>query len=268
MNCPNEHGEMEKTRRIEEATFRGVVVRYEVELWTCSTCGIEVEDLPLAADNQRSLSEAYRQAAGLLTGKEIAAERKRLGWSQEDLARAINVGIASVKRWERGQIQTPVMDGVLRRAFEGDSLNQDPYTGNRPLSLGRIKLVLQRFGEHLKKDLLAKGDRLLYAAKHLWYADMVCYRETGRSITGATYAALPLGPQVNNYRELVELIRSADATAEEPLSDEEERIIRRVAMTFPTDKSAFAASHRESAWESKTNGMLIPYSDAQTLTEM
>lgn len=53
---------MEKARRIEEATFRGVVVRYEVELWICSACGIEVEDIPTASKNQRNLITALRGA--------------------------------------------------------------------------------------------------------------------------------------------------------------------------------------------------------------
>lgn len=34
---------------------------------------------------------------------------------------------------------------------------------------------------------------MLYAAKYLWYADMVAFRDLGRSITGASYAALPMG---------------------------------------------------------------------------
>lgn len=267
MNCPNEHGEMKKIRRIEETTFRGLAVRYEIELWKCAICDIEVEDLHLAADNQRALSEAYRKAAGLLTGKEMVEGRKRLGWSQEELAKTINVGVVSVKRWERGQIQTPVMDQALRGALLGKGADCDPYTGNRPLSLGRIKLVLIRLGSHVGKDLLkGSGNRLLYAAKYLWYADMICFRETGRSMTGATYAALPYGPQINNYADLIGLIREADETVEEPLSDQEERIIRRIAMTFPTNRSVFDASHQEDAWKSKRIGMLIPYSEADTLT--
>ena len=35
------------------------------------------------------------------------------------MALAVNVGIASVKRGERGQIQTPVMDRALRSVFDG-----------------------------------------------------------------------------------------------------------------------------------------------------
>lgn len=106
MICPNEHGTMKIVRRPAKNTFRGMVVRYDAEFWACDVCGLEVEDLRLAAENQRALSDAHRIAAGLLTGRKIVEERRRLGWSQDKLARAVNVGVASVKRWERGQIQT------------------------------------------------------------------------------------------------------------------------------------------------------------------
>ena len=113
--CPNEHGTMEIVRLAAENTFRGMVIRYDTEFWACDVCGLEVEDLRLAAENQRALSDAYRIAADLLTGGEIVEERKRLGWSQDKLARVVNVGVASVKRWERGQVQTPVWTGRFDR---------------------------------------------------------------------------------------------------------------------------------------------------------
>ena len=41
-------------------------------------------------------------------------------------------------------------------------------------------------------------------------------------MTGATHAASPQGPQLNNHGDLIELIRQADETAEEPLAEHEE----------------------------------------------
>ena len=267
MDCPTEHGAMKIDRRAAENTFRWMVVRYDAEFWACDVCGLEVEVLRLAAENQRALSDGYRIAADLLPGREIVEERKRLGWSQDELAKAIKVGVASVKRWERGQIQTPVMDRALRAAFDSMRNNCDFHTGNRLLSLGRIKLVLMNLGNLLGRDLLGgRANRLLYPAKYLWYADMLSFRETGQSMTGATYAALPRGPQINNYTELIELIRLADETKEEPITDHEKRILHRIAMTFPTNKTVYDASHREDAFKSKRSGTLIPYSDAHTLT--
>jgi hypothetical protein len=109
---------------------------------------------------------------------------------------------------------------------------------------------------------------LLFDAKYSWYADMLAYKELGKSITGADYAALPHGTQLNNYKELVELIRSADESEAEPLTEEEIRIITRVAKTFPTKQSVIDAAHREVVWRKKGPGEMIPYSDADRLTEI
>ena len=70
-------------------------------------------------------------AARLLTGEQIVEGRKKLSWTQEDLARAANVGIASIKRWETGQIQTKAMDDILRRVLAGKRrlLTPTPETG-------------------------------------------------------------------------------------------------------------------------------------------
>ena len=107
---------------------------------------------------------------------------------------------------------------------------------------------------------------MLYAAKCLWYADMVAYRETGQGMTGATYAALPHGPQLNNYADLVDLIREAHEGQAEPLTEHEERILARIAKTFPRNQSIYRAAHKEQAYTSRKNGELIPYTDADSIT--
>jgi putative zinc finger/helix-turn-helix YgiT family protein len=258
---------MKKLEAPKQITFRGRQIEFTAEHFVCQQCGLEADDVSLAAVNQKRISDAYRSAEGLLTGAEIVEGRKRLDWTQEELARAMNVGIASVKRWETGQIQTKAMDDILRRVLSGAKTIGNPYTGNRPLSLPRAKLVLEEFSKHLGRKLLepTKGDKLLYAAKYLWYADMVAFREAGQSMTGATYAALPHGPQLNNYRELVPSIRQADDTEAEALTDQEVRIITRIAMAFPSESSIYKAVHKEEPYKSKRTGEMIPYSDAEQL---
>jgi putative zinc finger/helix-turn-helix YgiT family protein len=267
MNCPNDHGQMERRKIRKALAFRGTSVQVELDRYVCPACAMEVEDPAMAAINQRAIADEYRKASHLLTSSEIAEGRKRLGISQEELARRANVGIASIKRWEAGLIQTRAMDDALRRALAGGELPCDPYHGNRTLSLHRIKLVLEEFNRILKRKLLTQrpGDRLLYSGKYLWYADMLAMRETGQSITGATYAALPQGPQLNNYKELVTLINDSDENIAEPLTDQEKRIIARVAMRFPTDQSIYRAVHEEDVWKTRTRGDLLPYTEAGQL---
>jgi len=267
MNCPNEHGKMILKTITKEITFRNKRIKYAAKHFVCPECGIEVDDVALAAENQRNLSDAYRKAVNLLTSKEIVCGRKKLKWSQEQLARAMNVGIASVKRWETGQIQTKPMDDILRRVLLGNTPVGDFYTGNRALSLPRIKLVLNQFSKLLDRDMLKENPRnkLLYAAKYLWYADMIAYRETGQSMTGATYARLPQGPQLNNYKDLIPMIRNSNESEAEPLSDHELRIISRVAAVFPNNQRIYRAAHNEEAYTLRKDGELIPYSDAKTI---
>ena len=109
---------------------------------------------------------------------------------------------------------------------------------------------------------------MLYAAKYMWYIDMEAYRQTGQGVTGATYAALPMGPQLNNYKDLVEEIIKANEKQAEPLTEEEKHIIEKVAFAFPNTKIIYSASHRETVWKKKSPGHFIPYSDAFRLTEL
>jgi len=266
MNCPNNHGEMKLSRLPESVEFRERTINFVGQHFICPVCKIKVDDLTRAGTNQRAISDAYRKAVGLLTGEEIVKGRKERGWTQEQLANAMNVSVISIKRWENGQIQTKVMDDNLRRALKGGGTVCDLHTGGRTLSLARTKLVLNHFSEKLDRDLLPARDRLLYSAKYLWYADMIAFRETGRSMTGATYAALPRGPQLNNYKELVDLIRKSDESAAERLTEHELRIISKITKAFPTNRSVYDAAHKEKVWQGKPVGSLIPYTEADHIT--
>ena len=190
---------------------------------------------------------------------------KRL--TQQQLADAMHVGIASIKRWETGLIQSKSMDYALRMQLQSD-IRPDNHTGNRGIELARIKLVAGTFEGILGKRLLKVGDKFLFLAKYLWYADMLAFRQLGKGITGASYAAITYGPQLNNYRDLVKPIKDSDVRDAEPLSVEELIIINQVAEKFPKEKDVYDATHREKIWKETPTGALIPYSRTNELTEI
>jgi putative zinc finger/helix-turn-helix YgiT family protein len=264
MKCPNGHGEMRVKKVRKKVTFRGVHFVVPVEEYVCSACGAEAGAPQQTAAIQKTISDAYRRAVDLLTGDEIVEKRKKLRLTQEALAKRMNVGIASVKRWEGGTIQSKSMDHALRIAL-GDKAAGDSCTGNRSFSIPRIKLVLKEFESILGRNILKKNDRMLFAAKYLWYADMVAHRETGESMTGSTYAALPYGPQLNNYKDLIDDIIGADESKANPLSPEEKRIIARIAMKFSRERMVYDAAHKEKIWKRQPNGAIIPYTDSSEL---
>jgi putative zinc finger/helix-turn-helix YgiT family protein len=264
VHCPHDNKKMALEKSIKQMEFRGKNIAVPMEQYKCRECGVEAGTVEQAAGIQKKIADGYRKSAGLLTGEEIVARRNKLGLTQEELAKRMHVGIASIKRWEGGAIQTQSMDRALRIALGGESIG-DNCTGNREFSLARIKLVLTKIESILERKIFKKNDRMLYAAKYLWYADMVAHRETGQSLTGATYAALPQGPQLNNYKDLIDEIINADLDSAVPLGSEEEKIIYRVALNFPREKMVYEAAHQEEIWKEKPIGNMIPYTDSVNL---
>ncbi len=79
---------------------------------------------------------------------------------------------------------------------------------------------------------------------------------------------LPYGPQLNNDSKWIEVIRDADESNAETLSDDEKRIIVTVAAAFPGKRMAYDAAHREHVWKKRSAGVLSQYTDASELTEI
>ena len=267
LNCPKGHGPMALKKLEKQTTFKGVDITYSVDTFVCPECGIEAGTVKTAGNVQRTIADAYRSKMGLLTSHEIKSLRISHSLSQQQLADLINVGVASIKRWETGLIQSKSMDHILRMQLQC-RLDSNNYSGNRKISLPRIKLVAKQFEKLIGKRLLKIHDQFLFLAKYLWYADMLAFRQLGRGLTGATYAAIPYGPQLNNYKDLVKPIKASDESDAEPLSTEELRIIRKVAEKFPGEEAVYEAAHREKVWQEAATGSLIPYSCAYELTEI
>jgi len=265
--CPEDNERMVINMGVKKTVFKGEEITYPVEGYVCKKCGLEIGTIEQTAKIQNAITDVYRKKVGLLSGQEIKDQRKKLGLTQSDLARRAGVGLASIKRWENGIIQTRSMNYALKSAFQGIKIG-NLYNGNRSLSISRIKLVMKEFEEELDIQFLTKNDMMLFDAKYLWYADMLAYKKLGKSLTGATYAALPKGPQLNNYKDLVDEIRNADETKAEPLTADEKKIITRISVTFPKKSMIIDAAHSEEIWKKKTTGSLIPYSDSVYLTEI
>jgi putative zinc finger/helix-turn-helix YgiT family protein len=86
-------------------TVRGESYTVEMQGLQCPGCGHKTIEGAAMPEFGRLLADKYRAAHRLLTSGEIRAIRKRLGMSQEAFAQHLDVGLASVKRWEMGKIQ-------------------------------------------------------------------------------------------------------------------------------------------------------------------
>lgn len=264
MFCPKGHGAMNEKTIDRAVTFRNVELNVKEDAFECPVCGFSAGTVASSGKLQQEIAEAYRKKTGLLTANDIKALRNEKALTQAQLAEFIGVGIASIKRWETGAIQSKSMDQALRNCLMPEPVVNE-MTGNRKLSIPRIRLVAEAFKKELGRSIIKKGDKMLYAAKYIWYADMEAFKRLGRSMTGATYAHLPYGPQLNNYNELLNDIQQAEITSAEPLTEEELEIIREIARFFPHNRMVFDAAHEEPAWKQTENGELISYRFAKSL---
>ncbi len=170
--CPSCDIKVEMKELVKDLQYKGVDICVVAEVMVCTGCGLEVGTAEQVGGLQRAISDAYRVKVGLLSGDQIRKKRSQLGLSQQALADKMTVGIASIKRWEGPNVQSPAMDKALRAAF-WEKETADNYLGNRSLSLARIKLVLEWFNKSINENILINGDKLLFSAKYLWYADFV-----------------------------------------------------------------------------------------------
>ncbi|SDU67617.1 type II TA system antitoxin MqsA family protein [Desulfobacula phenolica] len=258
INCPKCRSAMEEKGIDRCVAFRGIDLDIIEEVFVCSVCGLCAGTIQSAGKIQQTIADAYREQTGLLSGEKIKELRKAKGMTQKKLAELTGFGIASIKRWETGAIQSKSMDLVLRQHLINDwDINN--VTGNRSFSIPRILLVALAFKAELCRTILKKDDKRLFAVKYIWYADMFAKKMLGRSMTGATYANLSYGPQLNNYRELLDEIKNADAAKAQPLTSEELNIIKKISHTFPENQMIFDAAQKEPAWLETSVGELISY---------
>jgi len=79
----------------------------------CDACGEKIFD----DDAMRQISDAKYEAVGLLTPSELKEIRKKLGYTQEQMAAFLGIGNKTYCRWENGaSIQTKSMDTLIRCA--------------------------------------------------------------------------------------------------------------------------------------------------------
>ncbi len=87
----------------------------DLDVLRCKNCGTIVLD----DDASERLSDALREAAGLLSPEQIRNHREGLGQTQKQLANLLRISESTLCRWETGsQIQQRCMDAFLRVVFQ------------------------------------------------------------------------------------------------------------------------------------------------------
>jgi putative zinc finger/helix-turn-helix YgiT family protein len=106
--------EMEQREADLPAEVKGDTVLVRMPALVCPGCGHATIHGSQMAEFMRLSADVYRRRNGLLTSDQIRTLRRNLRMSQDQFASHLGVGVASIKRWELGQIQDQAMDRLVR----------------------------------------------------------------------------------------------------------------------------------------------------------
>ena len=120
--------------RTVETEFKGESVAVTLNAPQCMKCGRVVILGKHVRTYHRAVSDAYRRKAGLLTIDEIDRLRRNLHMTWPEFASYVFVGIATLKRWKRGEIQTQALDRLVRLRTDPDFLEQAAIELHRRLA--------------------------------------------------------------------------------------------------------------------------------------
>jgi putative zinc finger/helix-turn-helix YgiT family protein len=107
-----------------EAEYRGEAFEVSMPGLQCPACNYVTVRGDDMAEYMRRSADEYRKAHGLLTSDQIRERRQGLGMSQIEFAKYLDIGIASIKRWELGQVQDQAMNELI-------VLKTDPEAASR-----------------------------------------------------------------------------------------------------------------------------------------
>lgn len=230
------------------------IVEVIVPCSVCQGCKMPLMDNNQMNDLRRTSADKYREMKNLLTSKEMIAFREKLKMSQTAFACFLNVGEASIKRWETYYIQDKSQDDHIR--IKCDEIYSeshclylkykyggvDIYSGLKSFSPDLVKQVSQHFGQNLPKC----DDHL---RKLHFYSDFLHFKRHNKCITGLRYVPSKSGPSPYYYNVSSNSIDGKTTSSfSSSFDDNEKQTLEDVCSFFLRDSgqmvSAFSAQEK------------------------
>ncbi len=219
----------------EVIVIRKEPITVDVEYYKCPECGEEFLVPGSAKDPFRMAYEKYRDDHKMLQPEQIKNWRRKYRLTQDQVAKLLGIGVATLSRYESGKLQDEAHDTMLRLAMEPTNLQRlvadSAGVFSEEQKKGMLEYIKREASEELslehwitvnvsnydsdkysgfkKFDLNKFYNAVLYLCKGgvlktklnklLFYTDFKHFKEYTVSITGARYAHIPFGPAPDNY---------------------------------------------------------------------
>ncbi len=313
---------------VQTLTFRKEEFTVKQRFYLCADTGERFTSTEIDELNLSLVYNAYRAKHHIPSPEEIKKTREKYGLSAVKMSEILGFGPNSYGLYERGEIPSLANSKLLKLASDPESFYQlvtDWEVDNAKTKSKLLEKVNLRIEEESKTDffkLFMLGnspmsqltgyrkpsferltEMVVYFAhkvpsyktkmnKLLFYADFMCFRDQGVSMSGTQYKAIPYGPVPNKFQTLFENLAEIDVIdifytpldnggrkeqligrAERPFkanlfSKTEIDILEAVAMKFKdtTASEIVDISHKELAWlENEVNRSFIQYEYALDL---
>jgi putative zinc finger/helix-turn-helix YgiT family protein len=328
MNSPITGKPMAIHTEVQTLNFRKEEFTVKQRFYLCEGSGERFTSTQLDELNLSLVYNAYRAKHHILSPEEIKETREKYGLSAVKMSEILGFGPNSYGLYERGEIPSLANAKLLKLASNPESflqlvndweidsastksklldkvskiMDEEPetdflenylignsqfseLTGYRKPSLARLKEMVVFFA-HKVPSYKTKMNKLLF------YADFLCFRELGVSISGVRYKAIPDGPVPDKFQTLFENLAETDVidlfytpldngNRKEKLIGREDRpfnstlfsekeisFLEKVATTFigTTPSEIVEISHKEIGWiENEVSRNFIPYDYALEL---
>ena len=310
----------------EERTekFRNEDFCFTFRALKCPKTGEVLTTTELDEVNLSQVYNQYRAKHNIPFVDEIQGIRKYYGVSAQKMAAILGLGSNQYRLYENGEMPSIAIGKLLRaiqtpsvfisyvkmcdqlsdkekKEFTGKAKNRniddftpflhleifgnqprDVFNGYAPQSLSKVKNMMLFFIEKNEELFQTKMNKLLF------YADFLCYKITGRGMSGLSYIALQYGPVPYNWNKVFSLtedikqevillsngseghILISDLSPDKKAFTEKEiEVLECVNTTFRnvTASSISETSHKEKAWiDNVKNHNFINYSYAFQLS--
>ncbi|MCK4662827.1 MAG: DUF4065 domain-containing protein [Bacteroidales bacterium] len=325
MKSPFTGNKMSIRKESRTINFRKDEFKILFHSYKCEDTGEQFEDDTFAQLNYNQLVNQYRTKYAIPFPEQIIAIRKKYGLSAAKMSEVLGFGTNIYRQYEGGEVpsqsnakliqladdphefkklvdlcstlETKVKDKIhhkiitlieeqkahkFEKHFEKylfGSCLPNSLTGYKSPSFSRFSEMIVFFTEKLQPWKTQLN-------KLLFYADFTMYKQTGFSISGVQYRAIPMGPVPNNFNSIFEYLENKSVvdiyytsftdggTGEqfkpnskkkfkaELFSEKELNILETIAERFKntSTNAIIKISHKEKAWiENKTEKKIIDY---------
>lgn len=241
MKSPATGKQMQVKKVWKKLTFRKEEFDVLFQTWLCVDSREEYEDDVFANLNYNQVINQYREKHNIPFPEDIRAIREKYSLPANKMSRVLGLGDNTYRQYEGGEIPTQANARLIQMAADPkkflemlqlSDLQEEKQVSKAKMNAEKlIKLndsridaiqnyifgrkIRTRFTGYTLPDFNKFTEMVLFFCtgdntwktklnKLLFYADFAFYKLHGRSISGATYCAIDMGPVPDNFSTIYE----------------------------------------------------------------